>query len=196
MWDQKYNVDHYIYGKEPNDFLVQQLHHIPKKGNVLCLAEGEGRNAVYLAKQGFSVTAVDSSEVGIEKAKKLASQNGVEINFILADLKDFDMGLNKFDAIISIFCHVDVPLRINLHKSVVQSLKLNGVFILEAYSVDQLNYKTGGPKVQEELMSIGALNNELRGLKFFHLLEKTREVHEGPNHFGLAAVVQVVASKL
>lgn len=196
MWDQKYNVDEYIYGKEPNDFLIQQFHHIKENGDVLCLAEGEGRNAVYLAKKGFNVTAVDSSEVGLNKAKKLALENNVEVNFILANLQDFDMGLNKYDAIVSIFCHLDVPLRINLHKNVVQALKLNGVFILEAYSTEQLNYKTGGPSAVEELMSIGLLNTELRGLKFSHLLEQTREIHEGSHHFGLAAVVQAVARKL
>ena len=110
MWDERYSPDEYVYGKAPNQFLEENYNAIPK-GKVLSLAEGEGRNAVFLAKQGYSVTAVDASQVGLSKAKKLAEENGVELELIRGDLVDFDIGENKWDGIVSIFCPLPSALR-------------------------------------------------------------------------------------
>ena len=110
MWDERYSPDEYVYGKDPNQFLEDNYNAIPK-GKVLSLAEGEGRNAVFLAKQGYSVTAVDASQVGLSKAKKLAEENGVELELIRGDLVDFDIGENKWDGIVSIFCPLPSALR-------------------------------------------------------------------------------------
>ena len=132
MWDQRYNEEGFAYGIDPNDFLKSEYSRIPKGGRVLCLAEGEGRNAVFLAKQGYAVTAIDQSSVGLEKAKNLAIENGVQISTIVADLTDYDFGNEIWDGIVSIAAHVPPGLRKKLHGQVFSSLKRGGVFILEA----------------------------------------------------------------
>ncbi|QDT95572.1 class I SAM-dependent methyltransferase [Gimesia aquarii] len=194
MWDEKFDTKHYVYGTEPNDFLKVQFGIIPI-GKVLCLAEGEGRNAVFLAQQGYHVTAVDASIVGLEKAKRLADENNVCIEFIHADLENYDPGENQWDGIVSIFCHIPDPIRKKLHQKVVKGLKSNGVLLLEAYTPDQLKHKTGGPPTEEMMMSKALLEKELAGLKFRHLLELEREVIEGTNHFGIGAVVQAIGTR-
>src|SRR5919112_1168906 len=110
MWDERYSSEEYAYGTKPNRFLEAKVSFIPK-GKVLSLAEGEGRNAVYLAKQGYSVTAVDASIVGLNKAGKLAEENGVVVELIHADLADYDLGEDEWDGIVSIFCPLPSPLR-------------------------------------------------------------------------------------
>ena len=194
MWDERYSPDEYVYGKDPNQFLEENYNAIPK-GKVLSLAEGEGRNAVFLAKQGYSVTAVDASQVGLSKAKKLAEENGVEIEFVRGDLFDFDLGENKWDGIVSIFFHLPSALRKELHKKVVAGLKPKGVFLLEAYTPDQLKYGTGGGNSADIMTSKDSLILELNDLKFTHLIELERNVVEGIYHTGLAAVVQAIALK-
>ena len=194
MWDERYSAASYAYGKTPNQFLEDNYKVIPK-GKVLSLAEGEGRNAVFLAKQGYDVTAVDASQVGLEKAKKLADENGVSIEFIYADLADFDIGESRWDGIISIFCPLSSVIRKELHKKVVAGLKMRGVFLIEAYTPDQLKYATGGGKSADLMNTKESLSLELYGLKFKHLVELERAVVEGIYHTGLGAVVQVIASK-
>ena len=194
MWDERYSPDEYVYGKDPNQFLEENYNAIPK-GKVLSLAEGEGRNAVFLAKQGYSVTAVDASQVGLSKAKKLAEDNGVELELIRGDLVDFDIGENKWDGIVSIFFHLPSALRKELHKKVVAGLKPKGVFLLEAYTPDQLKYGTGGGNSADIMTSKDSLILELNDLKFTHLIELERNVVEGIYHTGLAAVVQAIALK-
>jgi 2-polyprenyl-3-methyl-5-hydroxy-6-metoxy-1,4-benzoquinol methylase len=103
VWDERYSADEYVYGTSPNEFLVEKVSCIPK-GKVLSLAEGEGRNAVFLAREGYSVTAVDASLVGLNKARELAEKNDVVVEFIHTDLADYDLGEDKWDGIVSIFC--------------------------------------------------------------------------------------------
>ncbi|MEM8862481.1 MAG: class I SAM-dependent methyltransferase [Chloroflexota bacterium] len=194
MWDERYSKDEYVYGKDPNDFLAQHYGAIPK-GKVLSLAEGEGRNAVFLAKQGYSVTAVDSSQVGLEKAGKLAEENGVELELIHADLAEFDLGIAQWDGVVSIFCPLPSALRKEVHKKVADGLKPNGVFLVEAYRPEQLAYGTGGGRSAETMMTKESLSQELSALKFTHLLELERNVVEGIYHTSLAAVVQAIAKK-
>jgi SAM-dependent methyltransferase len=192
MWDERYRAEEYAYGTTPNTFLVENVNSIPK-GNVLSLAEGEGRNAVFLAKQGYSVTAVDASIVGLNKAGKLARANNVDIEFIQADLADYDVGENKWDGIVSIFCPLPPVIRRTLYKNVMAGLKQNGVFLLEAYTPEQLKYGTGGGNSADVMQSGESLRAELSGLKFLHLKELEREVVEGIYHTGLASVVQAIA---
>jgi SAM-dependent methyltransferase len=194
MWDERYSSKEYAYGKTPNKFLEENFRAIPN-GNVLSLAEGEGRNAVFLARQGYSVTAVDGSEVGLQKAKKLADENRVSVEFIHADLTKFDIGENRWDGIISIFCPLPSALRKELHKKVVAGLKTNGVFLLEAYTPDQLKYRTGGGSSADTMTTKESLIRELASLRFKHLIELERDVVEGVYHTGLGAVVQAIASK-
>ena len=194
MWDERYSTEEYAYGKTPNKFLEENVNCIPK-GKVLSLAEGEGRNAIFLAKQGYSVTAVDASLVGLNKARKLAEENEVVVEFIHADLADYDLGENKWEGIVSIFCPLPSSLRKVLHKKVIAGLKRNGVFLLEAYTPDQLKLATGGGNSVDLMQSEESLGLELAGLKFKHLIELERNVIEGVYHTGVGAVVQAIASK-
>jgi SAM-dependent methyltransferase len=196
MWNERYSEPGFAYGVEPNDFLAATAErYLPSHGEVLSLAEGEGRNAVYLARHGFRVTAVDGSAVGLEKARALAAKHGVELETVVADLAAFDLGIERWDGIVSIWCHLPSELRARLHRSVVAALRPGGVFLLEAYTPDQLGYKTGGPSSAELLMTLPAVRSELAGLEFLVGEEKLREVHEGAYHDGMSAVLQVVARK-
>ena len=194
MWDQRYNAKDHVYGTQVNDFLKSMSHELPK-GKVLCLAEGEGRNAVWLAEQGYEVTAVDSSKIGLQKADQLAEQRGVSITTLCVDLADFDIGETQWGAIVSIFCHLPAPLRRNVHQRCVKGLSSGGVFLLEAYTPLQLDYKTGGPPAAEMMMDSDSLKEECKGLEFIMLQECVREIHEGELHSGMGAVVQLVAKK-
>ena len=194
MWDERYSAEEYAYGTAPNEFLLEKFSGIPK-GKVLSLAEGEGRNAVFLAKQGYAVTAVDSSLVGLNKARKLAQENGVTVEFIHADLADYDLGENKWDGIVSIFCPLPSSLRKEVYKKVIAALKPKGVFLLEAYTPDQLQHGTGGGNSVDLMQSASSLRLELASLSFKHLLELERNVVEGIYHTGVGSVVQAIASK-
>lgn len=194
MWNQRYNTAEYVYGTRPNDFLAGVAGGIPR-GRVLCIAEGEGRNAVYLAKLGHEVVAVDASSVGLEKARKLARECGVMIETVVADLADYEIGDNSFDAIVSIFAHVPPAIRAPLHRRIVNGLKPGGMLVLEAYTPEQIDCGTGGPPLAELTMTLRALEQELHGLEFRHAAELRRNVEEGSLHTGTGAVVQVVAVK-
>lgn len=193
MWDQEYDTEKYVYGTLPNDFLKERYTAIPK-GNVLLLAEGEGRNAVFLAKHGYSVVAVDISSVGLEKAKNLAAKNKVNIEVICEDLETFDLGEKKWDGIVSISCHLPPELRQHLYKRIERALKPSGVFFLEGYRPEQLKYKTGGPPLAEMMTSKETLVKELPNLVFNHLQEVDRDVNEGVNHHGMGAVIQAIGT--
>lgn len=194
MWDERYSSDDYAYGTTPNTFLQQHYASIPK-GKILSLAEGEGRNAVFLAKQGYAVTAVDGSLVGLNKAKRLAGQNGVSIECIHADLADYDPGEQAWDGIVSIFCPLPSVLRIALYQKVMAALKPNGIFLLEAYTPDQLKHGTGGGNSADVMQTAASLSKELAGLQFTHLIELERDVIEGSYHTGIGSVVQAIAIK-
>lgn len=192
-WDEKYGAPGHYYGTEPNDFLRERCAAIPAGGRVLCLAEGEGRNAVFLAQQGFRVVAVDQSPVGLAKAERLAVERGVRIDTVVADLADYRIDSDQWDGIVSIWCHLPQPLRSAVHGQVVGALRIGGAFLLEAYTPAQLRYGTGGPKSVDLLPRLDELRAELAGLDLVHAVEREREVHEGQGHFGLSAVVDIVA---
>lgn len=194
IWDERYRTEQFVYGTAPNDFLVSQVEYLPK-GQILCLAEGEGRNAVFLAEQGYDVTAVDLSPAGLAKARQLAEQRGVSIETIAADLGDFEIAPGSWDGIVSIFAHMPPPARRHVHRQVVSGLKPGGVFVLEAYRPEQLQYGTGGPPVAELMMTLDGLREELSGLEFDFAAETVREIQEGTLHHGEGAVVQLRARK-
>lgn len=194
MWDERYADSDYAYGTSPNDFLVEQADYLPE-GPVLCLAEGEGRNAVWLAERGHAVTAMDASAVGLEKAHRLAAERGVRIETRCSDLAHFEIEPNAWSAIISIFAHVPPDLRRAVHRRVVEGLRPGGVLILEAYTPEQLRFGTGGPPVAELTMTLAALEDELSGLVFEVAREQEREVLEGRYHHGRGHVVQIVGRK-
>ena len=193
-WDDRYSEPGFAYGTAPNEFLASITDKIPQ-GKILSLAEGEGRNAVYLASLGYQVTGVDGSEVGLHKAMELATERGVSITTLHADLNEFEIEREQWDGIIACYCHVPSAIRIPLHQAAVRGLKPGGVFVLEAFSKEQLAYGTGGPQSVDMLMSLDDLKRELAGLEFIHAVQIEREVREGSGHTGLASVVQVLALK-
>lgn len=194
-WNERYQQNDYFYGKAPNDFLKAKSDIFLPNKKVLCLAEGEGRNSVFIAKQGGHVTAIDFSPVGLEKLQKLARENSVTIETVCADLKDYDMGQDQWDVIVSIWCHLPSELRKTVHKRVKDALKPQGYFLLESYTPDQIPKNTGGPKELDRLMTAKSLKLELAGLKMVELREIERNVSEGMGHTGLSAVVQALAQK-
>ena len=195
MWDERYSAADFAYGDRPNDFLVERAAELTR-GSCLCLAEGQGRNAVWLAQQGLSVTAIDQSEVGMRSATALAAQRCVAIETAVADLVDYDLGTEKWDTIISIFGHLPPTLRADVNRRIVNALKPGGAFLLEAYTPGQLDMKgVGGPSDGAMLMRADMLREELAGLDFLVAQETEREVDEGQYHHGLSAVVQILARK-
>jgi len=197
FWNARYAEEDFAYGTEPNEFLQVQSAKMPA-GRVLCIAEGEGRNAVYLAAQGYQVTAVDQSAVGLEKTRQLGKQHKVEIDTIEADLQDFNIQPGAWDGIVSISAHLPPAIRKKLHTQVVEGLKPGGVLILEAYTPRQLEMPgTGGPPATQidMFMSLSELTLELQGLDFILAQETERVFNEGKYHQGAGAVVQLVAIK-
>ncbi len=193
-WDQRYATANYVFGKDPNAFLVRNLDRIPP-GKVLCAGDGEGRNGIWLAKQGFEVTSLDYSPIGLQKARKLAKEYQVEVNFVMADILDIDLGLEHYDAIISIFLHLDkskIPL---LHKQYMTSLKPSGAILVEVFSKDQLKYGSGGPKSRDALYHQDYFCRDFPGWKRHYLRQELIELAEGSGHNGQASVIRAILEK-
>lgn len=209
FWDRRYGAEDYAYGTSPNDFLVAATSALPLTGaRVLCLADGEGRNGVWLASRGARVTSLDISPAGGAKARRLAQARGVEIETIEADVCAWDLGQTRWDLIVSIFLHLPPKPRAALHARCLRALAPGGRFVFEAYGSGQLGRGTGGPKEASLLVSLLRLEQEVApvitpitagtaprfdvALRF----QGERLVREGPLHDGLAEVVQwvVVAS--
>lgn len=194
FWNHRYAQPGWAYGTEPNDFLKEVAPLL--EGPVLCLGEGEGRNAVFLAQRGLAVTAIDLSPTALEKARRLATERGVRLTTQEADLADSDLGEEKWGAIISIWCHVPPWLRERVHHGVARALKPGGRFVLEAYTPAQLAFDTGGPKSLDLLYEPKDLRTDLATLELERLDERERDVNEGDWHRGRSAVVQLLARRL
>lgn len=194
FWNEKFANTEYAYGTEPNDFLVSAVTKL-KRGATLSLAEGEGRNAVWLAQQGFTVSAIEQSEKGVGKTLRLALQRGVIVMAERGELETFHIQPNSWDLVVSIFAHTPQDLRRKLHRQVVAGLKPGGVFVLEAYTPAQIANNTGGPKDAALMPTAELLRSELAGLVFDRIEEVERDVVEGSLHTGTAHVVQVVAHR-
>ncbi len=194
MWDERYSESGFAYGTQPNDFLVEVGEQIPP-GRVLCLAEGEGRNAVFLASRGYQVLAVDQSVVGLNKARRLAAEQGVSIETQASDLAAFEWGSESFQGIVSIWAHTPPELRASIHRECVSALAPGGVMVLEAYTPAQVGRGTGGPPNPVMCMTAEGLRQELAGLELTLLREIERDVAEGKYHNGSSCVVQMVARK-
>jgi len=195
MWDERYAAKEFVYGKEPNTFLTEHVALLPK-GKVLSLAEGEGRNAVFLASLGYEVTAVDSSLVGLDKGRLLAKERAVSVEWIHADLSDFSLGENQWDGIVSIFCPLPSLLRQKIHHALPHALKTGGIYLLEAYTPAQIGRGTGGGNSADVMQTALSVRAELPDMTFVHLQESEREVLEGIYHTGNGCVVQAIAHKL
>ncbi len=194
-WDERYALEGWAFGTDPNDFLRQEAHRIPP-GRVLCLGEGEGRNAVFLAEQGYEVVGVDRSQVGMDKAQGLAQARGVFIETVVSSIEDFDLTEGEWQGIISIFFHLPPELRTKVNKAVVRGLAPGGILILESFTPLQLSFGTGGPPHADRLVSLATLEEEFEGLKFLVAQETEREIHEGRMHSGRSAVAQLVGVRV
>lgn len=195
FWNSRYSEQGFAYGTEPNEFLVEQANLIKKGSRILCVSEGEGRNALFLASLGHDVTAMDISSVGLEKAEERAKELNLIIKTETADLNDFDMGDSRWDAVVSIFGHLSPELRSKIHKNVIRSLKSGGIFLLESYTPEQMMLKTGGPKEENMMMSLKIIEDELAALNTIIKRTCIRDIHEGKYHNGLSAVVQYIGKK-
>ncbi len=194
MWDERYGGAEYVYGTEPNDFLRAEAPRIPK-GRVLCLAEGEGRNAVFLAGLGHDVTAVDLSREGLRKAERLARERGVALAVEQADLASYVPTPGAYAGIVSIFGHLPAPVRRRLYAMIAPALVPGGIFLLEAYRPEQIALGTGGPKDPTMLPTVAQLREELIGLELVVARDVERDIHEGALHDGRSATVQVVGER-
>lgn len=194
-WDERYGSDEFVFGTEPNDFLREVAGQIPPNSEVLCLADGEGRNGVYLATHGHRVTAIDQSKVGLTKAQNLAGQRQVELETIVADLAAYDLGLGRWDCIVSIFFHIPPALQQVIYPKVIAALKPGGVLILESYIPRQLEFKTGGPPTAENMLTAEIAERAFASLNIERCEELERDVVEGFGHTGHAAVLQFLARK-
>ena len=196
FWNQRYSGDDFFYGTAPNAFLASQLHRFQHGQSVLAVADGEGRNSAWLARQGLDVTAVDFSPLAVEKAQRLAKQSGVVVHHETSDLFAWNWGENRFDAIVAIFIQFVGPeQRHILNSLMLRALKPGGLLILQGYRPKQLEYRTGGPSGAENLYTAETLREEFSVMDILHLAEHDGEICEGVGHCGMSALVDLVARK-
>lgn len=195
FWNERYAGEDFAYGTKPNEFLVSAAQHLKKPSDILTIGEGEGRNAVFLASKGHRVVATDQSDIGMAKAQKRAEKLGYAITTVVADLAAFDFGSERYDAIVSIFCHLPAELRKSVHSKIKAALRKGGIYIIESYSPDQLSYNSGGPKDASWLVTLDELKNEFVDFEWVHHASLVRDVVEGAHHTGPAAVTQFIGRK-
>jgi len=192
FWNTRYAESGYAYGTEPNAFLVSQQKYLMPGGKALAVADGEGRNGVWLAQQGLDVLSVDASEVGLSKTRELAADRGVQIRTEKVELSTWAWSEQTFDIVAAIYIHFPPEVRARLHHRMFEALKPGGILILEAFTPAQLNYKSGGPPVLEMLYTADMLRIDFAGGEILLLEETTTELAEGKYHHGPAAVVRLV----
>ena len=197
FWNERFNKDEFIFGKEPNEYLVEQANKYLKPNNkVLCIADGEGRNGVWLAKQGMQVVGFDASDVALAKAKQFAKDNQVEIEYSFSDTDSFNWQDNFYDAVIGIFIQfADPAMRERIFMQAHASLKSGGIFILQGYTPKQLEYKTGGPSLIEHLYTEEMIRNLAKDFEILDLCCYEKELNEGARHAGMSALLGLVAKK-
>lgn len=199
MWDDRFGKNEYAYGIEPNDYLKEQLEKLDK-GNILFPAEGEGRNAVYAAKQGWKVSAFDLSKEGRKKALKLADENEVDIDYQIGELAELDYNNEQFDVIALVFAHFNAEIRSVYHDMLSKYLRKGGLLIIEAFSKKHLafrneNPKVGGPRDLKTLCSIEEFKTDFKNFEIIELIEKEIELNEGNFHIGKGSVIRYLGRK-
>ncbi len=195
-WDERYASEDYLFGIEPNAFLVSK-HDLLKPGmRCLAVADGEGRNGVWLAQQGLHVLSVEASAVALEKAKKLAQQRGVAIDFEQADLAHWEWPENQFDAVAAIFIQFAPPaLRQQIFEGIRRCLKPGGLLLLQGYTPRQLEFGTGGPPVADNMYTEPMLRAAFAEMRLLYFAEHDDVIHEGTGHHGMSALIDLVAQQ-
>ena len=195
-WNRRFDQDGYLFGTEPNAWLQQQAHHWAPGQRVLSVADGEGRNSVWLARRGLQVEAFDIAEAGVAKARQLAAERGVTVDHQVADCDGFAWPEAAYDAVAAIFVQfADPALRTRLFQRMVASLKPGGLLILQGYTPRQLDYRTGGPPILSHLYTADLLRTAFAGLTIITLSEYEADVQEGTGHSGRSALIGLVARR-
>lgn len=196
VWDQRYDRPDFLFGEAPNAFLARQGGVLPASGRVLAVADGEGRNGVWLARQGLTVTSIDASPVAQTKARALAERHGVSLDIVTADLFGWEWPVAHYDVVAAIFIQFMGPAeRRVLFDRMVSALRPGGLFLLEGYRPEQLVYATGGPSQVENLYTEVQLRAELTGLAIDSIESYDADVDEGPGHKGMSALIDVIAHR-
>lgn len=199
FWDERYGQQEYIYGELPNEYFKDKLKDLtPAKA--LFPAEGEGRNAVYVAQSSWEVTAFDQSAEGRNKAMKLAGRAGVEIQYDVQKIEDAAYEEESFDLLVLIFAHVPESMRKIFHQKLARYLKKGGTLILEGFSKKHVqnqkdNPQAGGPRAVEMLYDLSELKEDFAGFEFVEAVETQTQLAEGEHHKGDADVIRILAIK-
>jgi SAM-dependent methyltransferase len=195
-WNGRFAGDEYLFGTEPNAWLKEHAGAWPPGGRVLCVADGEGRNSVWLARQGFVVDAFDIAEAGVAKARRLAQQQGVAVNYAVADCDRYAWPLGACDGVAAIFIQfADPAQRERLFAHMAASLKPGGTLVLQGYTPKQLEYRTGGPPYASHLYTPAMLREAFAELQIALLREYEADVAEGSGHCGRSALIGLVARR-
>ena len=193
-WDERYSIDEYLFGKEPAQALLRNEEHLVSGGTTLVIADGEGRNSVYLAKKGFKVTATDNSIVANQKAKSLAVIENVQVDYRLEDFFDINWSEKNYDNVIGI-CFQFVPHHLidNVLMDLRSATKKGGTLLIHGYTPTQLKYGTGGPKDKSLMYTKDTFTNLFHESEIFKLEEYEAIINEGVGHSGLSAMIDFIA---
>lgn len=195
-WNNRFAKEAYVFGTEPNEWLQRQASVFAAASKILCVADGEGRNSVWLAKQGHHVDAFDISDVGVAKARRLAQDCGVNVNFAVAGCDDFAWPKEQYDGVAAIFVQfADPELRARMFEKIVQSLRPGGLLVLVGYTLKQVDYGTGGPSVLSHLYTSEMLRSAFSALEIKVLEEYEPDLFEGDGHMGRSAVIGLVGRR-
>lgn len=196
MWNDRFAGDDYIYGTEPSQFVTRHAGDLRPGMTLLSVADGEGRNSVYLAGKGVRVTAVDGAPNAVEKARKLAAERGVSIAFEVADLFNWNWPEGAYDAVLGVFIQfAPPPMRQALFAGMARALKPGGLLLLHGYAPRQVGYGTGGPGAEANMYTPDLLRAAFQGYDFLTLDDYDKVIHEGRGHSGKSALIDCIARK-
>jgi 2-polyprenyl-3-methyl-5-hydroxy-6-metoxy-1,4-benzoquinol methylase len=194
-WETRFGAPGYLFGTEPNVFLKAQRHRLRAGASALSVADGEGRNGVWLAEQGLDVLTIDYSPTALAKAQKLAQERGVRLRTEVADVTSWRWPTAAFDVIVAIFIAVDVTDRPAFFENLKAALKPGGLLLMQSYRPEQLNYKTGGPPDAARMVTRDVLQAAFGDLAEIDIREHDSILTEGTAHVGMSALIDLVAKK-
>lgn len=195
-WNERFSSKDYLFGTAPSAFLARQRHRLRPGQTALAIADGEGRNGVWLAEQGLDVLSIDFSPVALQKARDLAASRGVNLRTQQVDLEDWAWEPERFDVVAAIFIQFARPdLRAAIFRGIKRTLTPGGLLLLQGYRPEQLRYGTGGPPHAENMYTAAILRTAFAGFEILHLEEHDSIISEGRGHHGMSALVDLVARR-